>query len=149
MNLFNIKQSEKFPEEIKVVIEIPKGTSAKYEYNHKEGFFEYDRSLISAMTYPCNYGFISQVMGKDGDPFDALVYNSIPIDRGVVVKCSVIGCLLMIDDGQEDHKILCAPTSHVRKYETLKDIDPLFLKISKNFFAHYKDLNNKEVFVEG
>ena len=149
MNLFKIPQPSQFPKKIKVAIETPKGTSAKYEYNHEDGYFEYDRSLISAMTYPCNYGFIPSVMGKDGDPFDALVYNSIPIDRGVVVECNVLGCLLMIDEGKEDHKILTAPVSHVRDYTGLKDIDPLFLRISKNFFAHYKDLNDKKVKIIG
>ena len=131
------------------VVEIPKGTSAKYEY-HKDGYFIYDRSLTSAMVYPASYGFIPNTLAEDGDALDVLIYNSTPIDRGTVVECEVLGVLDMEDEDSKgnlnkDYKILCVPTSHIRNYRSLKDIDPLFLKISKNFFLHYKDLNEKQV----
>ena len=101
------------------------------------------------MVYPSSYGFIPNTYADDGDPLDILVYNRIPIDRGTVVECSVIGVLDMEDEGStvglhKDYKILGVPTSHVRDYESLSDIDPMFLNIAKNFFLHYKDLNNKK-----
>jgi inorganic pyrophosphatase len=102
------------------------------------------------MVYPASYGFIPSTYADDGDPLDVLVYNSTPIDRSTVVECEVIGVLDMEDEGStigmhKDYKILGVPTSHVRKYKSLKDIDQLFLDISKNYFLHYKDLNNKSV----
>ena len=97
------------------------------------------------MTYPCSYGFIPSTHGEDGDALDFLVYNSTPIERGTLVECKVIGGLDMEDEGEKDYKILGVPTSHIRRYSALKNIDPLFLKIASNFFQHYKDLNNKDV----
>jgi len=149
MNLYHLSTHKSSPKIVNAVIEIPKGTSAKYEY-HKDGYFFYDRSLTSAMVYPANYGFIPNTLADDGDALDVLVYNSTPIDRGTVVECEVIGVLDMEDEDSKgnlnkDYKILCTPTSHIRSYRSIKDIDPLFLKISKNFFLHYKDLNEKQV----
>ena len=73
-----------------------------------------------------------------------------PIQRGSVVECKVVGVLDMEDEGStvgihKDYKILGVPTSHIRQYNSLADIDQLFLDISKNFFLHYKELNNKKV----
>jgi len=149
MNLYHLSTHNLSPKIVNAVIEIPKGTSAKYEY-HKDGYFIYDRSLTSAMVYPASYGFIPNTLAEDGDALDVLIYNSTPIDRGTVVECEVLGVLDMEDEDSEgklnkDYKILCVPTSHIRNYRSLKDIDPLFLKISKNFFLHYKDLNEKQV----
>jgi inorganic pyrophosphatase len=151
-NLYEIPPHRKSPYLIDCVVEIPKGTSAKYEYD-PSGYFRYDRSLTSAMVYPASYGFIPSTFADDGDPLDVLVYNGTPIERGTVVECEVIGVLDMEDEGStvgmhKDYKILGAPVSHIRKYKSLKDIDSLFLDISKNFFLHYKDLNNKNVIVK-
>jgi inorganic pyrophosphatase len=97
------------------------------------------------MVYPASYGFIPQTLGDDGDALDILVYNATPIERGTVVECKVIGVLDMDDEGDKDYKILGVPTSHVRRYNSLNNIDNLFLDITKNFFLHYKDLNKKTV----
>lgn len=149
MNLYQLPLHKQSPKVVNAVVEIPKGTSAKYEYC-PEGYFKYDRSLTSAMVYPASYGFIPNTLADDGDPLDVLVYNAVPIERGVVVECNVIGVLDMEDEGStvgmhKDYKILGVPTSHVRSYKSLSDIDRLFLDISKNFFLHYKELNKKEV----
>ena len=149
MNLYNLPTHKESPKIVNAVVEIPKGVSTKYEYNPK-GYFTYDRSLLSSMVYPASYGFIPDTIADDGDPLDILVYNRIPIERGVVVECKVVGILDMEDEGStvglhKDYKVLGVPTSHVRDYNSLSDIDPMFLQISKNFFLHYKELNNKEV----
>ncbi len=144
MNLYKIPQHSLYPKVVRAVIEIPRGTSAKYEYDPDIGIFVYDRSLLTAMTYPSNYGFIPNTLAEDGDALDILVYNS-PLERGTVVDCKIVGVLDMDDEGQKDYKILGVPTSHIRPYLGIQDIDPLFLQISKNFFQHYKDLNDKTV----
>lgn len=146
MNLYKIPVHHKSPKKVHAVIEIPKGTSAKYEYCPEMGVFKLDRCLNSAMVYTSNYGFIPNTKADDGDPLDILVYNNTPIDRGTVVECNVIGVLDMTDQGLKDYKILAAPVSHVKTYECVfEDIDPMFLKVTKNFFRHYKDLEDKKV----
>jgi len=148
LNLYNISKHPKSPQRVYGVIEIPKDTNVKYEYRPDLEAFIYDRSLISAMVYPANYGFIPSTKAEDGDALDLLVYNNMPIQRGTIVECRVIGVLDMEDDGEKDYKILGTPISHIREYRGLSDIDPQFLKICQNFFSHYKDLNNKIVEVK-
>lgn len=145
MNLYNISPHPKSPQRVHAVIEIPKDTNVKYEYNPNMGVFTYDRSLLSAMVYPASYGFIPQTLAEDGDALDILLYNAMPINTGTLVESRVIGVLDMEDEGFKDYKILATPISHVKEYRSLSDIDPNFLKICQNFFSHYKDLNNKEV----
>lgn len=143
MNLYDIPVHDQSPDIINAVIEIPRGTSAKYEYDKELGIFRLDRCLQSAMLYPANYGFIPGTMADDGDPLDVLIFNRTPIDRGTLVECKTIGVLNMTDDGDKDYKILAVPTAHYRNYDTLYDIEDLFLDVTKNFFEHYKDLNRK------
>ena len=145
MNLYNIPAHPKSPQRVNAIIEIPKDTNVKYEYNSKLEVFTYDRSLLSAMVYPASYGFIPQTLAEDGDALDVMIYNATPINTGTLVESRVIGVLDMEDDGFKDYKILATPISHIREYRSLADIDPNFLKICQNFFAHYKDLNNKKV----
>ena len=98
------------------------------------------------MVYTCNYGFIPNTLADDGDPLDILIYNNTPIDRGTIVVCKVIGALDMVDQGKKDYKILATPVSHVKDYKCVfNDIDPMFLRVTRNFFKHYKDLEGKEV----
>jgi len=144
-NLELIETHESSPKVVNAIVEIPKGTSAKYEYNPKLDTFQLDRCLPSSMKYPCSYGFIPSTIAEDDDPLDILIYNDTPIDRGTLVECNIIGALDMTDSGGRDWKILGTPTSHVRNYRSLKDIDPMFMKIASNFFKHYKDLNNSYV----
>ncbi len=144
-NLELIEVHKDYPKIVNAVIEIPKGTSAKYEYVPELDTFQLDRCLPSSMQYPCSYGFVPSTLAEDSDPLDILVYNDIPIDRGTIVECNVIGVLDMEDDSGRDWKILGAPTTHVKNYRSLKDVDPMFTKVSSYFFKHYKDLNNKFV----
>lgn len=144
-NLELIEINESSPRVINAIVEIPKGTSAKYEYNAELDTFQLDRCLPSSMKYPCSYGFVPSTLAEDNDPLDILIYNETPIDRGTLVECNVIGVLDMKDSGGQDWKILGTPTSHVRKYRSIRDIDPMFIKVASYFFKHYKDLNNKYV----
>lgn len=146
MNLYDIPMHLHAPDKLYAVIEIPKGSSAKYEYCPEIEQFKLDRCLNSAMVYTSNYGFIPGTKADDGDPLDILVYNNTPIDRGTIVECNVVGVLDMTDQGKKDYKILAAPVSHVKRYRCVfRDIDPMFLKVTRNFFKHYKDLERKKV----
>lgn len=145
MNLYDIPTHKNSPEIINAIIEIPRETSAKYEYDKDLEIFRLDRCLQSAMVYPGNYGFIPNTLAADGDPLDVIVFNRTPIQRGTLVECKVLGSLNMEDDGTKDYKILAVPTCHYREYDSLADIDDLFLDVTKNFFEHYKDLNSTSV----
>jgi len=147
MNLFKIPLHKNSPRVVNAVIEISKGSSVKYEYDGELGVFTYDRSLDSAMVYPANYGSIPGTLCDDGDPLDILVLTGQPIDKGTLVECRVLGVLDMEDEGFKDYKVLAVPTSTRKRFRNLDDVDNLFLRISKNFFAHYKDLENKKVSV--
>lgn len=141
MNLYKLPIHEKSPRIVNAVIEIEEGSKNKYEYDGDLGVFMYDRCLNSAMVYPASYGFVPNTLCDDGDPLDIMVISPEPIKRATVVEAKVLGVLDMEDEGAKDYKIISVPNFYTRKYFSLKDIEDSFLEISKNFFAHYKDLS--------
>lgn len=147
MNLYNLPTHEKSPEIINAVVEIPQGTSVKYEYDETIEAFRMDRVLSSAMVYPSNYGFIPNTLADDDDPLDVLVYSRYSFHPGTVVECRVLGALDMLDNGKKDYKIIAYPISGVIQRTGLHDINKQFLKITQNFFEHYKDLSKHDVSV--
>ena len=150
MNLVEkIPIGKKFPDTINCIIEIPKGTSAKYEYNEELGIFQLARCLYSSMIYTASYGFIPQTHALDDDPLDIIVYNNIPIQTGALVEVRPIATLDMTDNGSKDYKVVGVPTSHVREYRSLKDLEAHWVSTTLNFFSHYKDLEDKVVQVDG
>lgn len=124
---------------ISCIVEIPKGTNTKYEYNEKYNIFELERCLVSSLQYPVNYGFISQTYALDNDPLDVLIFNHDPIDRGSLVRCRILGVLDFVDNDEIDYKIIAVPHwSPKSKYPRLNCIEPEHLKIFKQFFRIYK-----------
>ena len=150
MNLVErIPIGSNFPDIINCVIEIPKGTSAKYEYNEKLDVFQLARCLYSSMIYTASYGFVPQTHALDNDPLDIIVYNNIPIQTGTLVEVRPIATLDMTDNGDKDYKVVAVPVSHVKEYRTLKDLEPHWVSTTLNFFSHYKDLEDKTVEIDG
>ena len=131
MNLVNdIRATEDDYKHVNCIIEIPKGTNTKYEYNEDLNVFELTRCLVSSLQYPINYGFIPQTIALDKDPLDVLVFNHDPIDRGTLVSCRVLGVMGFEDNGEIDNKLIAVPYwSPKEKYNKLKDIEPEHLKI--------------------
>ena len=146
MNLVNdIPTTTDDYDHINCIIEIPKGTNTKYEYDENLNIFKLDRCLVSSLQYPINYGFIPQTIALDDDPLDVLVFNHDPIDRGVLVSCRVLGVLGFVDGGKIDNKLIAVPDwSPKEKYKTLSDIEPEHLKIFREFFKIYKIDRNSE-----
>src|ERR1700735_2142488 len=105
---------EKSPEMINVIIEIPKGSHNKYEFDEKLGVFKLDRVFYSPFYYPLDYGFIPQTRSEDGDHLDALVIGSDPLPMGVVVAVRPIGMMKMVDGGDLDFKILAVQAKNPR-----------------------------------
>lgn len=146
MNLKELPIGKNAPSVVNCVIEIPKESNVKYEYDPELGVFYMDRILQSAMRYPANYGFIPSTLAEDGDPLDILVYNWTPLITGSVLACEVIGVLDMTDGGEKDWKVLARPVkSHKKGITDVHNVNGPFLDVAKNFFQHYKDLEKKVV----
>ena len=134
-----------------VLIEIPRGSRNKYEYDFKLKRIRFDRMLYSSMMYPADYGFIPETLALDGDPLDVLVWFTEPSFPGCVVEVKPIGVFYMADDKGDDEKIICVPVTDpiASKLEDLSDLNPHFIKEVEHFFRVYKDLENKTVDVRG
>jgi len=146
MNLFHYPIGKRAPAQVNVIVEISKDTNTKYEYDIGNGTLVLNRCLISSMRYPVNYGFIPQTIGDDGDPIDVLIYSTEPILPGTIVKgCRIIGGLDMRDDGVKDYKLIAIPRWNAGDINELSDIPDMFLKITRDFFKHYKNLLDKKV----
>ena len=140
MNLVNdIPTTQDDYEHINCIVEIPKGTNTKYEYDENLNVFKLDRCLVSSLQYPINYGFVPQTVALDDDPLDVLIFNHDPIEMGCMVSCRILGVLGFVDGGQVDNKIIAVPHwSPVEKYKTVYDIEASHLKIYRQFFKIYK-----------
>jgi inorganic pyrophosphatase len=138
------------PEIVTSIIEIPKGSRAKYELDKASGLLKLDRVLYSSVYYPANYGFIAQSLGEDHDPLDILVLSQIDMQPLCVVRAKVIGVMQMIDNGEADDKIIAVAADDV-SINHIDDIDQLpahFINELRHFFEEYKALENKTVVVE-
>jgi inorganic pyrophosphatase len=125
------------------VVEIPKGSRNKYEYDEQLGGIKFDRLLMSAATYPADYGFLRGTLGQDGDPLDALVCLYEPTFPGCLIPVRPIGLLRMTDENGQDDKVVCVPISDPRwnVYEHLDDLPQQLRDEIFHFFSVYKDLD--------
>ncbi|UCG39699.1 MAG: inorganic diphosphatase [bacterium] len=136
---------------VDVLVEIPKGSRNKYEYDKKLGIIRFDRMLFSAVHYPSDYGFIVDTLARDGDALDALVLVWEPTFSGCIIEARPVGVFKMADEKGPDEKILCVPIAdplwnHI--YE-LDQVPPHLLKEIEHFFSVYKDLEEKKTGIEG
>ncbi|KGI76660.1 inorganic diphosphatase [Oleiagrimonas soli] len=128
-----------------VIIEIPKDAEpVKYEVDKESGAIFVDRVLTTPMRYPCNYGYVPQTLGGDGDPLDALVILPLPLVPGSVIRCHPVGMLQMTDEAGSDEKLVMVPTAKIFSgYAHIDNIDKVsghWLERIGHFFEHYKDL---------
>jgi inorganic pyrophosphatase len=140
-------------EEMNVIVEIPKGSSNKYEIDKETGLIALDRANYSAAAYPCEYGFIPQTLWDDGDAVDVLILATFPILPGILVKVRPVAIMEMIDSGENDYKIIGVPVNDKRwdEVQDLSDINKHTLKELQHFFETYKHLKGKgdEVVIQG
>jgi len=136
---------------VDTLIEIPQGSQNKYEFDKEKGQFVLDRVLYGSMRYPAEYGYLEGTLALDGDPLDVLVLVTNPTFPGCVINTRIIGVMLMVDNGEEDEKLIGVPTKDPRwnHVNSLDDVAPHTLKEIENFFLRYKDLENKKVEVKG
>jgi inorganic pyrophosphatase len=138
-------------ESLYCVIEIPKGSSNKYEWDDELGSIKLDRLLFSSLGYPTDYGFFKDTLASDGDPLDAMVCVSEPTFPGCYIEVRPVALFRMRDENAEDNKILCVPLtdpnwSHIERLEDL----PMNLRDEiSHFFSIYKTPDWKVVKVDG
>lgn len=142
---------DQFPNRVYSIIEIPKGTKNKYEYDETLGAIKLDRVVHSSVVYPVNYGFIPETRAEDGDHLDVLVLSSEQIFPGCVVEIRPIGVLKMTDDKGEDWKIIgvIVADPHSDTKQDVSDIDDAQKAELEHFFSVYKQLENKQVTIHG
>ena len=138
------------PQNFTAVIEIPDGSSCKYELDKHTGLLRLDRVLYTSTHYPANYGLIPRTYADDGDPLDVLLLCSEVIQPLSLVRCYPIGVITMKDQGRLDEKIIAIPF-HDPTYNTYHDISELPAHIfdeMSHFFSVYKNLEGKDTVVD-
>jgi len=146
----DIAPGDKVPREFNTVIEIPFGSSVKYELDKQSGLIKLDRVLYSAVYYPANYGFIPQTLAEDDDPLDVLVLCQEAVVPLTLMYARAIGLMTMIDSGKRDHKIIAVATHdpEFNSYKEASEMPEHRLAMLRRFFLDYKQLEQKSVEVD-
>lgn len=139
------------PFSVPVIIEIPTGSRNKYEWDPELNRFRYDRMLFSSVHYPADYGFVPDTLSADGDPLDALVLVAEATFPGCFIEAKPVGLFKMRDEKGDDHKLLCVPVADPlwSNVDDIEEVPPHLLSEIAHFFSIYKNLEAKEVEVEG
>lgn len=146
----DVEVGDQAPQFVNAIIEIPKGSKAKYELDKKSGLIKMDRILFSSVQYPANYGFIPRTYCDDKDPLDILVLGQEPAIPLCIMRAKPIGVMKMIDQGEADDKIIAvhADDPEYSHINSLEQLSPHRLREIQKFFEEYKNLENKSVKVE-
>src|SRR2546423_12671938 len=146
----DVTPGDKLPQEFYSIIEIPFGSSVKYELDKSSGLIKLDRVLYSAVYYPANYGFIPQTLAEDDDPLDVLVLCQETVVPLPLMHARTIGLMTMIDAGKKDHKIIAIASEdpEFAGYSDAREMPPHRLTMLRRFFQDYKTLEGKAVEVD-
>src|SRR5690242_5662565 len=143
----DVTPGEAIPQEYSSIIEIPFGSSVKYELDKISGLIKLDRVLYSAVYYPANYGFIPQTLAEDDDPLDVLVLCQETVVPLTLIHARTIGLMTMIDAGKKDHKIIAIATEdpEFNSYQDAHQMPAHRLIMLRRFFQDYTQLEGKKV----
>jgi len=134
-----------------MIVEVPKNSANKYEYDGKLGVFRLDRALYSPVHYPGDYGFVPGTLAEDGDPMDVLVLTGEASFTGCLIEVRPVGVLNMVDQEENDQKIISVPNRNPR-YDQIHTLDQIFPHVRReleHFFSIYKELEGRVVRMEG
>jgi inorganic pyrophosphatase len=129
--------------ELTCVVEIPKGSRNKYEYDPELGGIKLDRFISASVVYPTDYGYVPETLMPDGDPLDVLVCVSEPTFPGCIIHTKVVGLFKMSDEKGDDDHVLCVPWTDPG-WNELMDVEDIPSQLRAeigHFFAVYKDLD--------
>jgi inorganic pyrophosphatase len=149
-NLFNL---ETFSDdgELNVIVETPKGSRNKYNYDEKTGLFRLGGVLTSGASFPFDFGFVPSTLGGDGDPLDVLVLMDEPAFAGCLVRTRLVGVVEAEQterDGEttrNDRLIGVAADSRLLgRVRTLEALGPELLEEIEHFFVSYNQIKGKE-----
>lgn len=146
----DVTPGELIPQEFHSIIEIPFGSSVKYELDKQSGLIKLDRVLYSAVYYPANYGFIPQTLAEDDDPLDVLVLCQETVVPLTLIHARTIGLMTMLDQGKKDHKIIAVATEdpEFNSYRQASEMPSHRMSMLRRFFQDYKLLEGKAVEVD-
>jgi inorganic pyrophosphatase len=146
----DVTPGEDVPQEYNAIIEIPFGSSVKYELDKVSGMIKLDRVLYSAVYYPANYGFIPQTLAEDNDPLDVLVLCQETVVPLTLIQARTIGLMTMIDAGEKDHKIIAVAVDdpEFNSYREAAEMPSHRLTMLRRFFQDYTQLEGKVVEVD-
>lgn len=127
---------------INVVVEIPKGSSHKIEWNRELAVMQLDRVEPAIFAKPTNYGFIPQTLDEDGDELDVLLVTDEPLPTGIFLEARIVGVMKFEDDGEVDDKIVAVPADDRNSGNRIQSLDDIaqLVKQIENHFNHYKDI---------
>jgi inorganic pyrophosphatase len=139
------------PTVVRMVVEIPKDSSNKYEYDASLGLFRLSRTLYSPMHYPGDYGFIPGTVAEDGEPLDVLCLVTSPSFSGCLSQIRPVAVLDMLDGDDVDRKVLAVPNRDPRyaSVQSLLDLDQHVQREVEHFFEIYKDLEGHQTQTRG
>ena len=150
MNLWHDVPMGAAPEEINVIIEVPKGSHNKYEIDKETGLIKLDRANYSDAAFPYDYGFVPQTLWDDGDALDVIVLTTYPLNPGILVTVRPVGVMEMIDSGESDFKVIGVPVDDKRwdDVQDIGDVNKHAIKEYQHFLETYKLLKGKPAPVE-
>lgn len=151
MLLYDLDPGPESPEVVRMIVEIPKNSSNKYEYDMELNLFRLDRALYSPMHYPGDYGFVPGTLAEDHDPLDVLCLVQEPSFTGCLMTVRPVGILMMKDAKEGDEKVLAVPTRNPR-YDQIHTMDQIFPHVRReieHFFAIYKELQGAKMEITG
>ena len=154
-NVLYFPQPENAPDEVYALVEIPAGSTTKYEMDPRTGHLLVDRFQSMPVVYPANYGTLPSTLAGDNDPLDVLVYTREPVVPGALILVRPIGILKMLDGGEQDDKLVAVPADAVdptyAAIRNIGDLPEIELQRLKAFFTVYKQLpaGRKQIKLQG
>jgi len=138
---------------VDVVIETPKGSTEKYDYDPKTRFFKLKKILPSGMVFPYDFGFIPDTKGEDGDPLDVIVISEFRSFPGILIKCRIIGGIKAEQTEEPGKKkmirndrFLAIPkcSNIFEKIKSVEDLPKTTIDQLEQFFKNYNHMEGKE-----